>query len=321
MVCGDLPMPTGRHQPWRHQPWGSKYLHLFNTLQWRTCLFLQFMTIDMIKKLLPYTLLLLVFAACNGDNPDEGGEETVLTPGVLPPQNLAFNVVNTFPHDTSDFTEGLQVVDGKMYEGTGETAQSVIKVYDIKTGSVSKQHKIADTLFGEGIQVFKGKLYQLTYQNHLVLVYDLKDITKPIQTFTWPTEGWGMTNDGTHLIVSDGSPYIYYVNPADFSILKKVQVLSNTGPLGNINELEYIDGFIYANVFMTDTIVKINPANGHVVAVMDCRGLLQQYASKEIAAGFDPSNNVLNGIAWDSAAKKMYITGKNWPKLFEVALQ
>jgi glutaminyl-peptide cyclotransferase len=274
----------------------------------------------MIKKLLPIALL-LVLCACNNDNDDDGTEDPVLTLGVLPPQNLAFNVLNVFPHDTSAFTEGLQVVDGKMYEGTGETGQSVLKVYDIKTGSVSKSHKIADSLFGEGIQVFKGKLYQLTYQNHLVLVYDLKDITTPIQTFTWPTEGWGMTNDGTNLIVSDGSPFIYYVNPVDFSIIKKVQILSNTGPLGNINELEYIDGFIYANVFMTDTIVKINPANGHVVGVMDCRGLLQQYATKEIAAGFDANNNVLNGIAWDSTAKKMYITGKNWPKLFEVALQ
>lgn len=275
----------------------------------------------MIKKLFPIALLLLVLAACNNGGDDGGGEETVLTPGVLPPQNLAFNVVNTFPHDTSDFTEGLQVVDGKMYEGTGETGQSVLKAYDIKTGKVSFEHKIADSLFGEGIQVFKGKLYQLTYQNHMVLVYDLKDLTKPIQTFTWPTEGWGMTNDGTNLIVSDGSPYIYFVNPADFSIIKKMQVLSNTGPLGNINELEYIDGFIYANVFMTDTIVKINPANGNVVGVIDCRGILQQYAAKEIAAGFDPSNNVLNGIAWDSAAKKMYITGKNWPRLFEIVLQ
>jgi glutaminyl-peptide cyclotransferase len=272
----------------------------------------------MIKKLAPFVLL-LVLAACNNTEEDPENESTaVLVPA---PQNLPFNVLNVHPHDTSAFTEGLQVVDGKMYEGTGETGRSFIQIYDIATGKVLQRHKMADTLFGEGIQVFKGKLYQLTYQNHLVLVYDLKDLAKPIQTFTWATEGWGMTNDGTHLIVSDGSPFIYYVKPEDFSIVKKVQVLSNTGPIGNINELEYIDGHIYANQFMTDNILKIDPATGHVKGVMNCTGLLQQYAAKEMAQGTVGPDDVLNGIAWDSTARKMYITGKNWPKLFEISLQ
>jgi glutaminyl-peptide cyclotransferase len=273
----------------------------------------------MVKKIAPFVFLLLA-AACN-DEP-KGGEDGPETPviTVAAPQLLPFNVVNAFPHDTSAFTEGLQVVNGKMYEGTGEKGRSVIQVSEIATGKILERHKIADTLFGEGIQVFNGKLYQLTYQSHIVLVYDLKNLAKPIQTFTWPTEGWGMTNDGTHLIVSDGSPFIYYVKPEDFSIVKKVQVLSNTGPVGNINELEYIDGHLYANVFMTDNILKIDPATGHVKGVMNCAGLLQQYAPKALEAGFDTNDNVLNGIAWDSAAKKMYITGKNWPKLFEVAL-
>jgi glutaminyl-peptide cyclotransferase len=271
----------------------------------------------MVKKLIPFVLL-LALVACNNNTEDDPEVEPKAS--VPAPQNLPFNVLNVYPHDTSAFTEGLQVVDGKMYEGTGEMGSSVIQVYDIATGNILQRHKIADTLFGEGIQVFKGKLYQMTYQNHLVLVYDLKNLDKPIQTFYWPTEGWGMTNDGTHLIVSDGSPYIYYIKPEDFSVVKKVEVLSNTGPVGNINELEYIDGHIYANQFMTDNILKIDPATGHIKGIMNCTGLLQQYAAKELANGTVTQEDVLNGIAWDSAARKMYITGKNWPKLFEISL-
>jgi glutaminyl-peptide cyclotransferase len=266
---------------------------------------------------------ILFFTACsNGGDTETTKNDPPGAAVVLAPQNIGYKIENVYPHDTSAFTEGLQLVDGKLYEGTGDYIHSALQIADIKTGKVLQQHKMGtDKIFGEGIQVFKDKIYQLTYQNKLVYVYDKKDITKPIKTFEWPSEGWGMTNDGTSLIVSDGTTYIYYVNPEDFKIYKSIQVLDNNGPVNYINELEYIDGFIYANVFTKDIVIKINPANGHVVGVMNFAGLLQQYAAKEIAQpGFSLNDNVLNGIAWDSTTKKMYITGKRWPKLFEVSL-
>jgi glutaminyl-peptide cyclotransferase len=269
-----------------------------------------------------FAAAIIFISACSNGGTDIDENDPPAIPAVPAPQNIGFKVENVYPHDTSAFTEGLQLVDGKLYEGTGDYANSALQIADIKTGKVLQQHKMGTAqIFGEGIQVFKDKIYQLTYQNHLVYVYDKKDITKPIKTFEWPSEGWGMTNDGNSLIVSDGTPYIYYVNPADFKVHKSIQVLDNNGPVEEINELEYIDGFIYANIWLTDKIIKINPANGHVVGVMNCVGLLQQYAAKEIAQpGFSPTDNVLNGIAWDSTAKKMFITGKRWPKLFEISL-
>ncbi len=268
-----------------------------------------------------FAAVVIFLSACSDNGTETGEDDAPAKPPIPAPQNIGFKIDNVYPHDTSAFTEGLQLVDGKLYEGTGDYANSALQIAEIKTGKVLQQHKMGtDKIFGEGIQVLKDKIYQLTYQNHIVYVYDKKDITKPIKTFEWPSEGWGMTNDGSSLIVSDGTTYIYYVNPADFKVYKSIQVLDNKGPVDNINELEYIDGFIYANIWLTDTIIKINPANGHVVGVMNCAGLLQQYASKEIAQpGFNINDNVLNGIAWDSTAKKLYITGKRWPKLFELS--
>jgi glutaminyl-peptide cyclotransferase len=265
---------------------------------------------------------LFFLSSCGNKDTDKTDDSNPPVVATIPaPQNIGYKVDNVYPHDSSAFTEGLQLVDGKLYEGTGDYEHSTLQIAEIKTGKVLQQHKMGTKdIFGEGIQVFNNKIYQLTYKNHIVYVYDKKDITKTIKTLQWASEGWGLTNDGTSLIVSDGTTYIYYVNPDDFGIQKHIQVMDNTGPVEDINELEYIDGFIYANVFTKDIILKINPANGYVVGTMNCAGLLQQYAAKEIAVpGFDPNNNVLNGIAWDSAAKKMYITGKRWPKLFEVS--
>jgi glutaminyl-peptide cyclotransferase len=295
-------------------------LHYFIIYQQQGLLFLFFITNNMIRK---YAVVagIILLSACNNTTTDNPGDDTPSEPPVPAPQNIGFKIDNVYPHDTSAFTEGLQLVDGKLYEGTGDYIHSTLQIADIKTGKVLQQHRMGTAdIFGEGIQVFKDKIYQMTYKNNIVYVYDKKDITKPIKTLKWASEGWGMTNDGTSLIVSDGTTYIYYVNPEDFGIQKHIQVVDNTGPVDNINELEYIDGFIYANVFTENVILKINPANGHVVGTMNCEGLLQQYAAKEIAQpGFSINDNVLNGIAWDSAARKMYITGKRWPKLFELS--
>jgi glutamine cyclotransferase len=293
----------------------------------------QFHTFASILKATPmnkyfFLIGLIILSACTGNPPQNddsnGNTSTVSMNNVPAPQNINVNIVNIYPHDTSAFTEGLQIYNGKLYEGTGDFENSALQISDIKTGKVLQKHKMGTPeIFGEGIDVFKGKIYQLTWKNNIVYVYDEKNINKPIKTFSWPYEGWGMTNDGTDLIIDDGQPsgYLYYVDPDNFKIVKTITVQDNYGPVDNLNELEYINGSIYANEWMTDLILKIDPANGYVVAKINCAGILQQAAPKEYNdPNFDKNANVLNGIAWDSTIKKMYITGKRWPKLFEISL-
>jgi len=204
---------------------------------------------------------LAFLSACNGNTADTNTSTTdtaaKVDNGIPPPQNLTVNPVEIYPHDTSSFTEGLQVYNGKLYEGAGDFENSSLRIEDLKTGKVLQKHNMGTPdIFGEGVNVFKGKIYQLTWQNHIVYVYDENDISKPVKTFSWPYEGWGMTNDGTNLIISDGQKngYLYYVNPDNFTIVKTITVQDNNGPVTNLNELEYIDGYIYANVWMTDNI-------------------------------------------------------------------
>jgi glutaminyl-peptide cyclotransferase len=272
------------------------------------------------KKLLPL-LLVFLFTACNNNN--SGGNTDDVTPnssGIAAPKILPVMVLAEYPHDTAAFTEGLFVYKGKMYESTGQFKESMIQVNDIKTGKAEKKYPIKDSsIFGEGINILNDKLYQLTYQNHVVFVYNLNDLTKPIKTFPWQAEGWGMTNNGTELIISDGQREgnLYFVNPDDFKIKRIVQVRDNLGPVDSLNELEYINGTIFANVWGGDYILQIDPANGHVIGKIQTAELLKSfYAAYPI--NWQNLENVLNGIAYDSTTKKIYITGKNWPKLFEL---
>jgi len=261
------------------------------------------------------------FAACNSNTTDPTSDTPgTSATGLASPTMLHAAVMGEYPHDTNAFTEGLLVHNGKLYEGTGETKNTFIQVTDIKTGKVEKKYPVKDsTIFGEGINIFKDKLYQLTYQNHLVLVYDVKDLSKPIKTFPWNTEGWGITNNGTELIISDGqaSGNLYFVNPGNFTTNRIVQVVDNYGPVNAINELEYIDGSVFANIWGTTHIIKIDPANGHVIGKLETADILKSFYSTYPIRELD---NVLNGIAYDSTSKKMYITGKRWPKLFELKM-
>jgi len=261
-------------------------------------------------------LLATGFTACHNDK--ESDTPTGILPAPIPaPQAITFTVESVYPHDTDAFTEGLEIYDGKFYESTGLNNKSTIRIVDIKTGKVEKKYLIPDTsIFGEGITIFKDKLYQLTWTNHKVFVYNISDITKPIKTLNWPHEGWGMTHDSQRLIVSDGSSTIYFVSPDDFSVLKTITVADNTGAEDMVNELELINGYIYANRWQTDDVFKIDTSNGHIVGKMNFAGLLSQYAAKEITS----ETNYLNGIAYDSVTKKVYINGKNWPKIFEIRL-
>lgn len=237
------------------------------------------------------------------------------------PAQIPYTVIAEYPHDNTAFTEGLQYADGVMYEGTGQYGSSEVRKADLKTGKVLQSQKLDAKYFGEGITVLNGKLYQLTYKENTGIVYDAKTL-KQLQTFTFPNaEGWGMTNDGTNLIYSDGTDVLYYIDPVSFKEVKQVHVKDQYGPVLSINELEYIKGFIYANQWQADLIYKIDPATGNVVAIADLRNLRRQTGILPLGQATDETQpEAMNGIAYDAAENRIFITGKNWPKLFEVKL-
>jgi glutaminyl-peptide cyclotransferase len=276
----------------------------------------------MIKKLLVAVLLLFLFSCNNNSTPDIDTSLPAPQINNLPaPQPITFTVDAVYPHDEKAFTQGLQFYNGKLYEGTGEFGESTLRIVDIKTGKPEKQYLIPDTtIFGEGITIFKNKIYQLTWQSHKIFVYNLNDIMHPVNIINWSAEGWGITNDGTNLIISDGSSKLFYVQPDDvrkeMKTIKTLTVMDNRGELDSLNELEYINGYVFANRWYNNHIVKIDTSNGHAVGIMDLTGLLHQYDPN-----FEPDEKaVLNGIAYDSTTKKLYITGKDWPKMFEMKL-
>ncbi|MEO6819923.1 MAG: glutaminyl-peptide cyclotransferase [Ginsengibacter sp.] len=276
----------------------------------------------MINKLIIGSLL-LVLISCNGNKEADTDNSLPMpvTYNIPAPNPLMFSVDGVYPHDPTAYTQGLEYFNGKLYEGTGELGKSRLRIVNAKTGIAEKDHLLEDkTIFGEGITIFKNKIYQLTWQNNKIFEYNLDDISKPINTFSWNREGWGATNDGTNIIISDGTSKLYFVQPDEakktMSIQKILTVIDNTGEVDSLNELELINGYVYANIWLTDNIVKIDTSNGHVTGILNLKGLIQQYAP-----GVQVSENaVLNGIAYDSTSKKLFITGKDWPKLFEVKL-
>jgi glutamine cyclotransferase len=276
----------------------------------------------MINKLPGIAFLFLLISCNNNSTPDYDSSLPVpKINNIEAPAPIMFSVDAVYPHDPQAFTQGLEFYKGKLYEGTGEERQSRLRIVDIKTGNIEKEYKIPDnSIFGEGITIFKNKIYQLTWQNHKIFVYNLNDITHPVNTFNWSREGWGATNDGNDIIISDGSSKLFFVQPdenrKEMKINKILTVVDNRGEVDSLNELELIGGYVYANRWLTDDIVKIDTSNGHVVGIMNLSGLLPQY---------DPGvkvddGAVLNGIAYDSTTRKLYITGKDWPKLFEMKL-
>lgn len=276
----------------------------------------------MFNKLLLPLVVILLFSCNNNSTPDYDSSLPVpKTYNIAAPAAVLFSVAAVYPHDPSAFTQGLEFYNGKLYESTGEFGKSRLRIVDLKTGNIEKDYLIPDdSIFGEGITIFKNKIYQLTWQNNKIFVYNLNDITRPINTLNWSREGWGATNDGNNIIISDGSSRLFFVQPdegkKEMKINKILTVINNKGEVDSLNELELIDGYIYANRWLTDEIVKIDTSNGHVVGALNLRGLLQQYdPGVKVSDGA-----VLNGIAYDSTTKKLFITGKDWPKLFELRL-
>ena len=259
-------------------------------------------------------IIIFTFSSCGNNNSDTDPNLPSVSIGIPPPQKLNFTIIGQRNHDTSAYTQGLIYYKGVMYEGTGDYENSSLRITDWKTGNVLNKHMMGSSeIFGEGITILNDTLFQLTWTNNIVYVYLLDNLDKPIKTFKWPYEGWGITTDGMNLLISDGSSNIYTVRPSDFKILNTIQIIDNDGPVNYLNELELINGFIYANVYQTNRIVKIDPESGHVVGEITLSNLLQ---SNEITTRTD----VLNGIAFDSTTNTMFITGKRWPKLFELKL-
>ena len=229
------------------------------------------------------------------------------------PEKYTYKVINSFPHNTRFFTEGLEIKNGFLYESTGDNGTSAIYKINLKTGQVLQSVDLDKQYFGEGITIFNDKIYQLTYKSQKGFIYDFKSFAKT-GDFTFESEqGWGMTNDGKNLIMSDGTDILTYLDPVSLKPVKKLSVANQKGAVQYLNELEYTGGYIYANVYTTDIIVKIDASSGKIVAEIDLRGILGTYNPSE-------QIDVLNGIAIDQETGKMYVTGKFWPKIFEIEL-
>jgi glutaminyl-peptide cyclotransferase len=269
-----------------------------------------------------FIVIIISFFSCKEDDKTGNGNEGVeqSTTGIAAPTIINASVKALYEHDASAYTQGLEFYNGVLFESTGDFENSSLRKTDFKTGKVLEKHVMGTKeIFGEGITILKDTLYQLTWENNIVYVYDVKNINKPIKTFKWPNQGWGITNNGTDIIVSTGSANIYFINPTDFRVRTTIVVETDTGTMDRINELEFIDGFIYANRYgENDYILKIDPISGHVVAKIVIPNLEEQYFKGKLKDS--TGNEVLNGIAYDPATKKLYITGKHWPKLFEVSL-
>jgi glutamine cyclotransferase len=224
----------------------------------------------------------------------------------------SYTVVKVYPHDAAAFTQGLDYVDGVLYEGTGLNGRSSIRRVKLETGEVLQRRDVPRQHFGEGITVWGDVLVELTWQSQIAFVYDLKTFS-PRRTFTYPGEGWGLTHDSSSLIMSDGSDSLRFLDPATFAERRRVKVTAGGMPVRDLNELEYVKGEVFANVWQSDSIVRIDPRTGAVTGRVDLSGLL---APRERAAA-----DVLNGIAYDERGDRLFVTGKLWPKLFEIRLK
>ena len=221
-------------------------------------------------------------------------------------------VKHTYPHDPNAFTQGLEYLDGFLYEGTGLNGRSSIRKVKLETGEVLRQRAVAPAYFGEGLTVWKSELIELTWQSHVAFVYN-RDTFEPRRTLTYNGEGWGLTHDKTSLIMSDGTAELRFLDPSTFNEQRRITVTNAGRPVKELNELEYVKGQVFANVWMTDRIARIDPQSGRVLGWIDLTGLL---SAKDRATQVD----VLNGIAYDEATDRLFVTGKLWPKLFEIAI-
>jgi glutaminyl-peptide cyclotransferase len=229
------------------------------------------------------------------------------------PAEYGYEVVHVYPHDRSAFTEGLFYLDGYLYESTGLERESSIRKVRLETGEIVQRYDLPPQYFGEGIINWKDRLIQLTYQTHVGFVHDLGDFRLERQ-FEYPGEGWALTQDGKRILMSDGTPEIRFWDPETLRETGRITVTRQGQPVKNVNELEWVNGEIYANVWLTDLMLRIDPSSGVVLGVVDLSGLLSRADYKE------GETDVLNGIAYDAKGGRLFVTGKRWPKIFEIRL-
>ena len=267
------------------------------------------------RKILPYIFGAFMLFACGNTNAgkSDAASGSASTPAARPGKikEYKLEVVAEYPHDVTSYTQGLFFHDGEMYETTGQYGKSTLRKVDLKTGEALVREDFDKEYFVEGSVVMGGNLYILTWQERVAFIYDAKTLEYK-STKSYPREGWGLTTDGNRLIASDGSAYIYFLD-AGMNAKSRIQVKAGSHVVPWLNELEYIDGKIWANVYTSDEIAIIDPSSGHVEGVIDCRGLLP----KELHTY---ETDVLNGIAYNPQDGKIYLTGKNWPKLYEVRI-
>jgi glutaminyl-peptide cyclotransferase len=229
-----------------------------------------------------------------------------------PPPVYGYRIVHVYPHDPGAFTQGLEYHDGFLYEGTGLKGRSTLRKVELESGKVLQEIELDPRYFGEGITLLDQRIFELTWQSHRGFVYN-RTTFQQTRDFDYPGEGWGLANDGRRIFMSDGTSEIRFWNPATLQETGRVQVHDGSEPVASLNELEYVRGEIYANVWQSDRIARISTIDGHVTGWIDLSGLL---SPSELAAGPD----VLNGIAYDSVHDRLFVTGKLWPKLFEIQL-
>jgi glutamine cyclotransferase len=233
------------------------------------------------------------------------------SPQTEEPQVYSFTIVNTYPHDRNAFTQGLLIDDGFLYESTGLYGNSSLRRVELENGQVLQIYTLSPQYFGEGIAAYEGKIIQLTWQSQTGFVYD-EGSFEFLQKFDYSTEGWGITYDGSHLIMSDGTSTLYFLDPENFQKTGQIEVHDSAGSIDNLNELEYIKGDVYANIWMKERIAIINPQTGQIKGWINMTGL-QSTQNQDM-------NDVLNGIAFDEKADRLFVTGKRWSQLFEIKL-
>ena len=258
-------------------------------------------------------LLLIAFSSCtNGTNSNVTGIGNPSTPtGPVP--KYGYQILNIYPHDSNAFTQGLILVDGKLLESTGQEGSSSLRSVELATGNILKKVDVPPPYFAEGTTVLNNKVYQLTWMHKVGFIYDAQTLER-VGQFNYQGEGWGLTTDGQSLIMSDGSNRLKFLDPASYRVTKTLSVLDGTTAVTQLNELEFIQGEIYANIWHSDRIAVIDPNSGRVKAWIDLTGLMPEGELRDEEA-------VLNGIAHDHANDKLYVTGKLWPRLFEIKIK
>jgi glutamine cyclotransferase len=230
----------------------------------------------------------------------------------LVPKKYGYKVVHTYIHDRNAFTQGLVYDNGVLFEGTGQETGSTLREVELQTGKVIRQHDLDDALFGEGITLYHDRIYQVTWKTKIGFVYNKSDF-KLINKIYYPTEGWGLTTIDDKIVMSDGTNILYFYEPEMFTVVSKIEAYDNKKKVDQLNELEYINGEIWSNIWMTDLIARIDPKSGKVLGYIDMKDLLPK-------SDRDAETDVLNGIAFDNSANRIFVTGKRWPKLFEIKI-